>query len=217
MEVRTVHVSTAFLFRALLQLIVKWVVIVFLPPVTILTRSLKHATFFVLANESACLPICTQHQCIIIEQIGLSPEVLPVVSVVTLGLIVLLVERAPLSLEVEHIEVGIFLHKVNDPCLNVPHRVCKGAVFAVLTVVEVLWEFGAKLGLVFFNVVQPLNPIVSKLASFLKCTLFSLCVLAKIWTVVSMLPSLVFHRVEESAVLMVVLVLYGTGVDLELV
>ena len=54
-----------------------------------------------------------------------SPEVLPVVRIITLGLIVLFVKWTPLSLEVKHVKVGIFLQKVDLSRLDVFYRVGK--------------------------------------------------------------------------------------------
>lgn len=42
-------------------------------------------------------------------------------GVVALSLVVFSVEGAPLSLEVKHVEVSVFLHVVDDPGFNVLH------------------------------------------------------------------------------------------------
>jgi hypothetical protein len=91
-------------------------------------------------------------------------EVLPVVSIVTLSFIVLLVERTPFSLKVEHIEISVLLHKMDYPCLNVSHRVGEGAVLTIFTVCQVLRKFSAKLGFIFFNMIQSFYSIVSQRA-----------------------------------------------------
>ena len=55
----------------------------------------------------------------------LPSEVLPVMSVVTNGLVMFLVERAPFSLEIEHVVVTIFLHEMDESSLDIFGRVCK--------------------------------------------------------------------------------------------
>ena len=59
----------------------------------------------VLADERACLPILAEFPGIVIKQVGLASEVVPIVRVYALSLVVRLDERAPLSLEVVHEEV----------------------------------------------------------------------------------------------------------------
>ena len=92
-----------------------------------------------------------------------SSEVLPVMSVVTLSLVMFLVEWAPLSLEVEHVEIGILLHKVDYSCLNISHRVSEGAVLSIVAVCQVLRELGAELGLVLLYVIESLHSVMSEL------------------------------------------------------
>ena len=50
---------------------------------------------------------------LILVHVWLSSEVLPVVSIDTLSLVVLLIERAPLGLEEEHIKVTVLFHLVD--------------------------------------------------------------------------------------------------------
>lgn len=45
---------------------------------------------------------------VVLEQVRLSSEVLPIVGVHTISLVVILTEWAPFGFEKEHIEVGIF-------------------------------------------------------------------------------------------------------------
>jgi hypothetical protein len=93
--------------------------------------------------------------------VRLSSEILPVMSIVTLCFVMFFIKGTPFSLKVEHIEVSIFLHEMNNSCLYVSHRMSKGAIVSVFTVVEILREFRAELGLVFLDVIQPFNFIVS--------------------------------------------------------
>jgi hypothetical protein len=62
---------------------------------------------------------------VIAEDVWLSPKILPVVCVNTLSLIMLFVEWTPLSFEVEHVEVVIFLHLVDQPSLQILGAVSK--------------------------------------------------------------------------------------------
>lgn len=87
------------------------------------TSGLQDAPFFVLTNEGTRLPILTKFMSIVVKDVRLSSEVLPVVSVVALGLVVLLVERTPFSLEVELVIVSILLHSMNDASLQIRLRV----------------------------------------------------------------------------------------------
>lgn len=104
-------------------LIVERVVLLLLPTMRSETSGLQDAPFFVLTNEGARLPILTKFMSIVVKDVRLSSEVLPVVSVVALGLVVLLVERTPFSLEVELVIVSILLHSMNDASLQIRLRV----------------------------------------------------------------------------------------------
>jgi len=84
------------------------------------------------------------------------------VGIITLGLVVFIVEGTPFSLEVEHVEVGVFVHFVDDPGLDVVGGVGEGAVFSVIALVEGVGVAGAELGLVLLNVVEPLHSIMSQ-------------------------------------------------------
>jgi hypothetical protein len=97
---------------------------------------------------------------IVVEQMRFSSKVLPVVRVVTLGLIMLFVERAPFSLEVVHIKVSILLHEVNDSSLDVSLRMCERTEFSILTLRNVLWKLSAKLSLVLLNMVESFYAIM---------------------------------------------------------
>lgn len=87
--------------------------------------ALQGASIFVLTNEVASLPLLTDLKRVILEEVRLPPEVLPVVRVDTLRLIVLSVVRAPLSLEVKHKELLVAGHLVDQRSLDVLIRVRK--------------------------------------------------------------------------------------------
>jgi len=66
---------------------------------------LQNTTLFISTNEGSSFPIWAKVVRIVVEQLRLSSEILPVVCIVTLGFVVFLVEWTPLSLEIELIEV----------------------------------------------------------------------------------------------------------------
>jgi hypothetical protein len=83
-----------------------------------LARCLVWASFVVFGDECTWLPIVTSFVALIIENIGLSPEVLPVMSINTLSFVMLLVEWTPLSLEVKHIKIYVFFHLMDQSCFE---------------------------------------------------------------------------------------------------
>lgn len=91
----------------------------------------------------------------------LPPEILSVVSIVALSFVMFLIEWTPFSLEVEHIEICIFLQKMDDPGLNIFHGMSKGAVFSILTLVDVFGELCAELSLVLLDMVKSLHSVMS--------------------------------------------------------
>ena len=92
---------------------------------------------------------------------GLAAEVLPVVRVNALRLVMILVIGAPLSLEVEHVELLLPGHLVDERRLDVRVRVGEGAELLVLAGLGVL---GAVLCLVLGDVVKTLDLVMRKLA-----------------------------------------------------
>jgi hypothetical protein len=77
----------------------------FFPAVVPTTIALQRASFLILADEVTCLPLLANLKGVILEEVRLAAEVLPVVRVNTLGLIVLCIVRAPLSLKIKHVEL----------------------------------------------------------------------------------------------------------------
>ena len=122
----------ALFLLAGLHLVVEWVVELFLPAVGLVASRLVNASFLIFAYERPCLPVLAHFRVRVVgKDVRFSSEVLPIVRVIALRLVVLLVEWAPLCLEVVHVEVHIFLHKMDDSCLYVPNRVGEGAKFPV--------------------------------------------------------------------------------------
>ena len=101
-------------------------------------------------------------------------------GIVALSFIVLFVEGTPLSLKIEHVEVSILLHEVDNPCLDVSPGVSERAVVTVLAVMQKFGELCAEFSFVLFNMVQSFNFTVCKWTSIFAATFVSLLVLAKI-------------------------------------
>jgi hypothetical protein len=182
-------------------------VLLLFPSVTVDARGLEDAAFFIVADEGLSLPVLARRESIVFEYLRLSPEVLPVVGIVALSLIVLLVEGTPLSFEVEHVEVEVLVHEVNDPRLDVSLGVSKGAVLSIVALRDEVGELGAVLCLVLFYVVQPFNPVVRELARILKLTSVSFSIVAHIRRVLTTVigTSLVLVGVPTGTVLVVML------------
>ena len=71
------------------------------------------AAFFIRSDEGAALPVLADFH-LVVEEVRSPAEVLEVVSVDTLGLVVLVVKGTPLSFEVEHEEIVVLrLHRWN--------------------------------------------------------------------------------------------------------
>ena len=90
-----------------------------------------------------------------------SPEILPVVSIATLSLIVLGTEGTPLSLKVEHVELLITWHFVDERCLDIQLSVRKRAVLFIFTLIEGL---RTEFGLVLLDVVESFDLVVREFA-----------------------------------------------------
>ena len=118
-------------------------VLLFLPSMAALATRLIGTPFVILGNESARLPVLAYLPGVIVVDVGLPPEVLPIMRIHALSLIVLLVEGAPLSLEVEHVEVCVLDHLVDEARLQLLGAVGEGAVVSIITFVQVLRVLGA--------------------------------------------------------------------------
>jgi hypothetical protein len=137
------------------------VVDLFLPAVVLGARSLEGTAFLVFPDKIARLPFFADFEWVVGKEMRLAPEVLPVVRVYTLGFVVFVVERAPLGLEVEHKKLLVPRHLVNEGRLDVLVGMCEGAELFVLAAGD---RLGAKLSLVFLNVVESLHFVVDVLA-----------------------------------------------------
>lgn len=118
-------------------------VLLFFPSMAAGAACLLGATFVVFSYECAWLPILTNLVRIVVVDVGLSSEVLPIVRIHALRLVVLLVEWAPLSLEIEHVKVCILGHFVDESRLQLFGTMRKGTVVSVIAFVQVLRILGA--------------------------------------------------------------------------
>lgn len=84
------------------------------PSVTVLTTCLIRAALDVLGDECSRLPVGASLLALILEDVRLSSEILPIMSVNTLCLVMFFVEWAPLRLEIEHIEIGVLFHLMDQ-------------------------------------------------------------------------------------------------------
>lgn len=161
--------------------------------------------FFVARDERAALPVLTQGH-LVGEQIWSAAEILEIMSVYTLRFVMFLVEWAPLSLEVKHVEVEIWLaativvmqsfvwicnHLVDQTHLDIFNRVSETAKVAVLTLADLVRVEVAELSLVLVTVVESFHPIVSSFATIVLWTSISLSEFAELWRIKPIRPSLV--------------------------
>ena len=94
------------------DLVVPGMILLFLPAVTLGAPVLVLASVRVRPDEVVYLPVSAQIAIIVIN-VGLAAEVLPVMGVDTVLLVVVLAPWAPRGFEIEHVEIGIFwLHSV---------------------------------------------------------------------------------------------------------
>ena len=154
----------AALIRAGPRPVVERMKLLLLPPMRPPASALKLAALFVAPNKCTRLPARAQLLLVICEKLGLPSEILPVVCVYALGLVVFLAEGTPLGLKVEHVEVIVLLELVYHSGLELSMTVRERAVVSILALLDVLWVLGTISSFILFNVVEPLNSVVSQTA-----------------------------------------------------
>ena len=93
----------------------------------------------IVSYECPSLPVLTKLARIIVKQVRLSPEVLPVVRVFALGLVVIVGKIwAPFGLKVVHVEFVILRILVNKARLQIELRVGKRADLPISAVMRAL-------------------------------------------------------------------------------
>ena len=180
MVIRTLKTCIALFFITGSGLVEQRMILLLFPAVTLRTGGLEWATFFVAANEGFWFPTFAGLVDVVVKIGGLSAEILPVVSVVTLGLVVLFVEWTPLCLKEEHIEIEVLLHEVDYPGFDISDRVSKGAILSIFAIDQVFGELGAKLGFILFNVIESLNSIVGEITQVLLLASVGFCMIAHV-------------------------------------
>ena len=145
-----------------------WVVFAFFPAMTVFAAQSILASILIVYNRPLGIPLLARNTWID-DQLGLAPEVLPVVSVDTrcslVGFIPLRV-RAPYCLVVKHIKVSILLEFFNQVNRDLRLRVREGAVLSVFANTILFSKTWTKLSFVFVRMVKLFNPCVAISAIF---------------------------------------------------
>ena len=110
----TLNTSLAFLILASLSLVLQRVIFLFLPPVATLASCHLFTPLVVFGYEGAWSPALANLIAVITEDVWLTSEVLIIVSVHTLSFVVFFVKWAPFCFEVEHVEIWVFLHLMDQ-------------------------------------------------------------------------------------------------------
>jgi len=151
-------------------------IVLFFPAMTVLATSHIFAAISILCDECASSPVLAEMLMIIAKHIWLSSKVLPVMTVHTLRLVVIIIERTELGLIVVHIEVCVLCHLMNDPLLQLLGAMGERAVVSILTLRQVLWILGAVLGLVLLWMVDTFHSVVAHVALVLLLTQIGLII-----------------------------------------
>ena len=90
-----------------------------------------------------------------------SPQILPIMSINTVFLVMVMAPRAPLGFKVEHVKVLILgLHLVQQVNSDFIFRVSKCAHLSILTILHVIWISLTKLGLILLRMVKLFNSVM---------------------------------------------------------
>ena len=153
----------------------------------------------------------------VLVDVRLAAEVLPVVGVLTFITHVtphLVVERAPDSLEVEHVEVIVLVHFMKKINRKLFFKVSEGTQIAKVARIDVVGPLVAELCLVLLWVVEGLNSVVRLGAAIAFGTLACFSVAAHFRRIGAKGPPPVLIMIEE-AFLLVVAVFFDTGLSFE--
>ena len=144
------------------HLVVVRVVLFLLPAMAVDTAVFQVAAITVVP----CLLLSAPEAALLLGEVlvlvRLAPVVLPIVRVFALVALMtpnFVVEGAPDCLEVEHVEVGVLLHAVQQVYGEFVLAVGKGAQITEVT--ALFRAFRAKLGLVLLRVIERFDPVVS--------------------------------------------------------
>ena len=231
---------------ALLDLQKVWMIFLLLPSMRVLTLVLIRATFGVWCYEAVSLPIWA-HFTRISKDRGLPPVVLPVVCIYAhLAIVVVFTVGAPDRLEMEHIEVHVYIIILNELYWQLISIVCEGTKFLVITfwVLMGLKIRRTKFGFIFIRMVKFLNSVVGSVTGVtirarevavivlpmaiattmlrMLATSMLVCIdnmRTNFWLVSTQRPSPVFIivMVIRTALQIMILWVLGAGMDLECV
>lgn len=139
MVVRAVGLAAVLPVLALFRFEELWMVFLLLPAVGVLTLVLVGTAIMIRGDEVARLPVGA-HLGLVSEDAGLSSVVLPIVGINTdLSVMVVLPIWAPDSLEMEHVEVHVDLHLLDQLHRELILAVRKGAELFVLALGVLNW------------------------------------------------------------------------------
>lgn len=204
-------------FFTWLGLVAQRMILLFFPAMTVLACTLKLASFVIPSNEVLSLPIFTQNEWIIVKNVRFSSEILPIMSIITLGFVMFIKVRTPLSFKVIEIIVHVFFHFVQKSGLHFFFGMSKWTIVKIFTFFK---SFGIKIAilcLILFNVIVSFHFIVWLSAFILLRTLVCFFVRTQFWVIVPICSSAIFNRMVKPAMFVVVLLGVKTLLKLKLV
>ena len=143
-------------------------VLLLFPAVAVATPVLVWAAVGIFADEILCLPVGAGHRLVTIF-LWFSSQVLPIVCVDALLLVMLEGKRTPGGLEIEHVEVCVLRHQVQEVDRQLAFVMCECAEQStILTRVEVVRVRLTEFGLVLLWVVKLFDSIMRVLAAVAK-------------------------------------------------
>lgn len=104
--VGTFRAFEALLLLARHSLVDHWMELLLFPAMAISACAQLGTTLLIASDKGPALPIKTQLH-LVVKQVRPPPEVLEIMGIEALGLVMLVIKGAPLSLEVEHVEVVV--------------------------------------------------------------------------------------------------------------
>lgn len=178
--VRAVLLLAICLLLALVCPVVIRMVFLLLPAMAVSTSVLQLASVEVSLRLLLRVPELALLFAFVVEQVRLASEVLPVVCIlalVSLVVLALVIEGTPNCLEVEHVEVRVLLHFVQDVNAELVFRVSERAQITELTALNTVRVSIAELALVLLGMIEVFHPVVCLRAVILEWAV-ALCISA---------------------------------------
>ena len=145
---------------ARINFVIARMILLLFPPVTVSASVLILTAVWVAPDEVFNFPILAKLFLIIVH-LWFSPQVLPVVSVDTIFLVMVLTPWTPCRLKVKDVKVWIlWLHQVKQIDCYLLLRVRKSTHLAIFTIFHIMWISLAELTFILFWMVELLDPIV---------------------------------------------------------